>query len=159
MGGMDRSLEDEVLLSVARLTMAASVWAADRIGDISTVQLRALTAIRDLADGNLVRLAEELGVGVSTTSRLVDRLVAAKLVDRRPSPRTRREISLRLTRKGTALLTRFDDLRVEWLRDNLGGVPDHERRTVIAGLGRWLAAAHTGSDSGAAAGSGEEPAA
>src|SRR4051812_10784066 len=115
----DRS-EDEVLLGAARLIVGMSVRAADQIGEASLVQLRALTVLDDLAGANLMQLADGMGVTVSTTSRLVDWLVAAGLVDRRPSEVTRREISISLTAGGRAVLRRYDDLRVAALRERLG---------------------------------------
>src|SRR4051794_41568063 len=92
---MTRSAQDQTLLLLARAVMGISTRAADRLGGLSVVQLRALTVLRELGTANLGRLAEGLDVTVSTTSRLVDRLVAAHLVERRPRPRARREIQVR----------------------------------------------------------------
>src|SRR5690349_21662073 len=69
--------EDHVLLALARMAMDASVRASGELGGLSPVQLRALTALRQVGEANLAQLAEEMGVTVSTTSRLVDRLVTA----------------------------------------------------------------------------------
>ena len=69
--------QEHVLLALARMAMDASVRASGELGGLSPVQLRALTALRRLAEANLAQLAEEMGVTVSTTSRLVDRLVIA----------------------------------------------------------------------------------
>ena len=90
---MARTAHDQTLLLLARAVMGISTRAADRLGELSVVQLRAMTVLRELGTANLGRLAEGLDVTVSTTSRLVDRLVAAGLVERRPSPRTRRQTS------------------------------------------------------------------
>src|SRR4051794_41690374 len=103
---------DEVLLAGLRRAMAISVRAADEMGDLSPVQLRALTVLQDVPGANLNDLASAMGVTVSTTSRLVDRMVAAGLVDRKPSPQTRREISLALTPAGRGRLQRYDRLRL-----------------------------------------------
>ena len=65
-GGMKRTPADEALLAVARLAMDVSVRAADDLGGLSPVQLRALTALRRAAGANLATLAEEMGVTVST---------------------------------------------------------------------------------------------
>src|SRR4051794_41830246 len=88
------------------MAMDASVRASGELGGLSPVQLRALTALRQLAEANLVQLAEEMGVTVSTTSRLVDRLVSADWVHRTSSPHNRREIRLTLTESGKRLLRR-----------------------------------------------------
>ena len=131
---MGRSAQDQALLLVARAVMGISTRAADRRGGRSVVQLRALTVLRELGTANLGQLAEGLDVTVSTTSRLVDRLVAAGLVERRPSPRTRREIELRVSPSGTETLDRYDDLRLEGLRTGLDRLPESRRDDVLAAL-------------------------
>jgi DNA-binding MarR family transcriptional regulator len=125
---------DEVLLTAVRWAMAISVRAADELGDLSAVQLRALTVLQDNSRGNLNGLAAAMGVTVSTASRLVDRLVAAGLVDRRPSPQTRREISLSLTPAGRGRLQRYDRLRIAEARARLEAVPPDRRDAVLAAL-------------------------
>ncbi|WP_256375472.1 MarR family winged helix-turn-helix transcriptional regulator [Modestobacter sp. DSM 44400] len=116
-----------------------SVRAADQLGPVSLVQLRALTVIDDVGGANLLRLSEGMGVTVSTASRLVDRLVGAGLVDRRPSEVTRREISLSLTPQGRDLLSRYDDLRLQALRQRLDQLPGRRRAAVIDALGDLVA--------------------
>ncbi|MGY1708746.1 MarR family winged helix-turn-helix transcriptional regulator [Geodermatophilus sp. SYSU D00758] len=131
---MRRTAADEVLLGAVREAMAISVRAAEEVGDVSAVQLRALTVLREDPGANLGRLAQGLGVTVSTASRLVDRLVAAGLADRRTSEQTRREISLRLTDEGEATLARYDRSRLQQLRSCLDRVPPGERDGVVAAL-------------------------
>lgn len=114
--------------------MAVSVRAADELGDVSTVQLRALTVLRENPRANLLQLAQAMGVTVSTSSRLVDRLVAAGFVDRRPSTQTRREISLVLTRTGAARLRRYDDLRLAGMRPCLERLTDEQRAAAVEAL-------------------------
>jgi len=121
---MPRSATDEELVEAARGLMRISLYAADRIGGASVVQLRALTVLHREGQANLGQLADGMGVTVSTTSRLVDRLVAAGLVDRRTAPHTRREIALRLTARGRATLTRYDDLRLAGLHASIGILHD-----------------------------------
>ena len=136
--GKSRDPVDEVLLDLLRLMMAVSVRAADQLGDLSPVQLRALTVLQQDPGANLNDLAEGMGVTVSTASRLVDRLVAAGLVDRKPSPRTRREISLALSPGGRGLLQRYDRLRLAGARAYLEAVPLAERDSVVAALQRMV---------------------
>jgi DNA-binding MarR family transcriptional regulator len=138
---MPRGETDERLLEAARGILRISLAAADRVGSVSVVQLRALTVLHRLGQANLGALAEEMGVTVSTTSRLVDRLVTAGLVDRRVAAHTRREISLRLTRQGQAMLRRYDDLRLLSLYECLEAMPEDQRETASAGLCAFGAAA------------------
>jgi DNA-binding MarR family transcriptional regulator len=125
---------DDVLLGLARMAMDASVRAADDQGGVSPVQLRALTALRQMKSANLAALAEEMGVTVSTTSRLVDRLVAAEWVERTPSPQNRREISLSLSDAGRKMLRRYDRRRVQLLAECLDLVPSERRDAVVDAL-------------------------
>jgi DNA-binding MarR family transcriptional regulator len=126
--------EDQVLLALARLAMDVSIRATEELGTPSPVQLRALTALRKLGEANLAQLSEEMGVTVSTTSRLVDRLVGADWVHRGPSPNNRREISLTLSDAGKRLLRRFDKRRVELLRECLHRVPGDRQESVLVAL-------------------------
>jgi DNA-binding MarR family transcriptional regulator len=125
---------DEALLALARLAMDASVRAADDLGGLSPVQLRALTALGQQPGANLAQLAEQMGVTVSTTSRLVDRLANVAWVHRRPATHNGREISLTLTDSGRALLRRYDQERVARLQEALGRVPPDRRAAVVDAL-------------------------
>ena len=131
---MPRSAQDQTLLLLARAVMGISTRAADRLGELSVVQLRAMTVLRELGTANLGQLAEGLDVTVSTTSRLVDRLVAAGLAERRPAPHTRREIRLSLTRVGKGTLARYDRLRLDRLHSCLDHLPGGQHEPLLAAL-------------------------
>jgi DNA-binding MarR family transcriptional regulator len=137
-----RTTSDDVLLALVRLAMDASVRASDDLGGVSPVQLRALTAIGQRGRLNLAQLAEEMGVTVSTASRLVDRLVSVAWVNREPSASDRREISLSLTPTGEELLQRYDELRVHLLQECLRRVPADRRAAVIEALADLADLAH-----------------
>jgi DNA-binding MarR family transcriptional regulator len=140
---MARAADDEVLLRLARTVVGISMRAADRLGGVSVVQLRALTVLRDFGTANLGQLSEELGVTVSTASRLVDRLVAADLVQRRPAPHSRREVELSVTGSGQAVLDRYDDLRLVDLQVCLAQLPRPQRRKVLVAFEQFtMPAAH-----------------
>jgi DNA-binding MarR family transcriptional regulator len=126
--------EDDVLLALARMSMDASVRASEDVGGVSPVQLRALTALRQKGEVNLAQLAEDIGITVSTASRLVDRLVGADWVHRAPSASNRRELSLTLTDTGKRLLRRYDRRRVTLLKECLERVPAERRPAVLAAL-------------------------
>lgn len=126
--------EDDVLLRLARTVVGISTRAADRMGRLSVVQLRALTVLSGLGTANLGQVAGGMGVTVSTASRLVDRLLAAGLVDRQPSPRSRREVAVVVTPLGRELLGRYDELRLVELRGLMDAVPPARRPDVVAAL-------------------------
>jgi DNA-binding MarR family transcriptional regulator len=131
---VERTEADEALLAVARLVMDASVRAADDLDGLSPVQLRALTVLWQQPGANLAQLAEQMGVTVSTTSRLVDRLSSGAWVSRRPAEHNGREISLTLTDAGIAVLRRYDDGRLRRLHECLDRLPPDSRETVLRNL-------------------------
>ncbi|GAA2519119.1 MarR family transcriptional regulator [Pilimelia columellifera] len=90
---------------------------------LSHLQLQALVMIDRGAGLNLAGLAVSLHIGVSSASRLCDRLEAAGLVDRDPRAGNRREVTLALTGDGSRLLAR---------------VRDHRRAAVRAALARLV---------------------
>lgn len=126
--------DDDVLLDGLRMAVGISIRAADEIDDLSPVQLRALTVLRETPRSNLVALAEAMGVTVSTASRLVDRLVAGRLATRKPSVQTRREVTLGLTRSGRTMLQRYDTLRLQAALDCLSHMPAEDRARLIDAL-------------------------
>jgi len=118
-GLTDRSPADEVLLSVIRAAMAVSVRAADELGDVSAVQLRALTVVWENPGVNLLRLAQAMGVTASKASRLVDRLARRDLVTVEPDAADRRARVVRPSRAGTALRRRLIGRRRDMLSERL----------------------------------------
>jgi DNA-binding MarR family transcriptional regulator len=142
-GAMRRTPDDETLLALARTVMGISTAAADRLGGISVVQLRALTVLRDLGTATLGEVAVGMGVTVSTASRLVDRLVTGGLVRRELSPRSRRALALRVAPDGDTVLDRYDEDRLEALRTALGRLPDGDRTSALAAFAAFSGAFET----------------
>ena len=138
---MKRSPVDETLLAAVRAVTGMSVRAATEAGNLSTVQLRALTLLQGMGAANLVGLAAAMGITVSTASRMVDRLVAAGWVTRAPSPVNRREVALSLTREGRRVLDHYDDLRLAAVHACLGVVEAHTQHALLDALRSVLAAA------------------
>jgi DNA-binding MarR family transcriptional regulator len=137
-GAVDRSSDDEVLLALARVVVGISTRAAGRLGGISVTQLRALTLVGAGGAARPGALAGELGVSPSAATRLADRLVLAGLVRRETAPADRREVLLRLTAEGAAVLDRYDELRLTELRERLDAVPD--RSSVLDAVARFAGA-------------------
>ena len=131
---------DEELLALARAVVGVTTRAAARLGEVSVTQLRALTVLHRQPGASLADLAAGVGGGVSTTSRLVDRLVGAGWVDRGPSPASRRSVTLRLSAAGEELLDCYDALRLTELRAAVGALPVTRRAPVLAALGEFAAA-------------------
>ena len=139
--GMKRSPADETLLTAVRMVTGISVRAAAEAGNLSPVQLRALTLLQRMGAANLVGLADAMGITVSTASRMVDRLVAAGWVTRAPSPANRREVALSLTHEGRRVLDRYDDLRLAAVHACLRAAEGRTQNNLLDALRSVLAAA------------------
>jgi MarR family transcriptional regulator, organic hydroperoxide resistance regulator len=93
-------------------------------------QAKVLYLVQASAPIGLSELAGRLGVGVSTASGLVERLVEAGLVDRRDDPADRRHVLLSLTDTGTASLDRMRELNTGHMRLMLEHVSDADLATI-----------------------------
>ncbi len=123
-----------------------SVWdrARERAATrLSGSQLRALLVVEQQDGINLRGLASELGAILSSASRLCDRLVAAGLVEREPGRLDRREIALRLTPTGRAVLGELRAERRQLLADVLGRMSPAGRTALLTGLQEFHALADT----------------
>src|SRR4051794_27377077 len=138
---MARSAQDQTLLLLARAVMGISTRAADRLGALSEVELRAMTVLRELGTANPGPPAPGLDATVSPTSRPADPLCGRRVAGRAPGPPPRREIELRVSPSGTETLDRYDDLRLEGLRTGLDRLPADRRDDVLAALLDFGAAA------------------
>lgn len=145
MGGYRGFEEEEALLGAVRAMVAISLGATAELPvRVSVVQLRAITVLSLRPGPNLGELAAALGLSVSATSRLCDRLVDAGWLVRRPSPRTRREIALYLTGAGRALLAAYDRARLDTLTAALDRLDPARRGAVVAAFAEFAAAARPG---------------
>lgn len=140
-------------MSVAELAEAieaaagplVSVWAHAAETEnalVSNPQLRALTAIDRHGALNLNGLASELGTIASSASRLVDRLVAAGLVERELSEATRREVTVTLRPAGQQLLERLQHIRRAEITLILADMTPTAARALARGIREFADAAH-----------------
>lgn len=107
--GMDRATR-------AMFTRIISALARSlRDDELSVAQAAALHIIDDRGEVAIGAVAEELALGMSTASRLIDDLVQRGWVMRSESPDDRRVRLLRLTRAGAAFIQRASDDRVQLL--------------------------------------------
>ena len=99
--GAERSADElaAVALAVTRL-LRAHAWRR-RGGDLSDLQLRTLALINAYPGCAPSALADYLLLSRPAVTRVVDELVARKLVTRRPAAADRRRIELRATAAGT----------------------------------------------------------
>jgi MarR family transcriptional regulator for hemolysin len=80
---------------------------------------------------NQVSLAQILELEPITLARLLDRLQAAGLIERRPDPKDRRAHLLYLTESAYPLLDRIFALAAEVREDALAGIAEPERNLLL----------------------------
>ena len=89
------------VLTASRVLVAVSARSLAEVEDRVTLpQFRMLVVLSSRGATKLVALADLLGVAPSTAMRMVDRLIAAGLADRKTNPDNRRETLLQLTDEG-----------------------------------------------------------
>lgn len=123
-------------------TTLMNVWARAHNGPdvpVPATQLRALFVL-ERGPVNVSSLAAELGALVSSASRLCDRLEAGGLLMRDPG-RDRREVTVRLTAEGQALLDRLRLRRREELARVLSTMSSPARAALLWGLSQFHEAA------------------
>ncbi len=101
---------------------------------LSNSQLRALQVVERDEGLNLGALADAMGLLLSSASRLTDRLIAAGMIDRTTSNIDRREVSLRLTADGRALLSDLREDRHRRLGQILARMAPASRIALVRGL-------------------------
>ena len=108
-------------------------------GDLSHIQLAALTALAD-GDVRMGDLATRLGLAESSVTRLVDRLEGVGLAIRRPSAGDRRCVEAGLTPEGRKVVRRVLAERREFLDEILQTLDPNERGEFVRLFGVMAAA-------------------
>jgi DNA-binding MarR family transcriptional regulator len=111
-----------------------------RVG-LSIPQFDVLSALSEGAGITQRQLAEALFVTKGNVSGLIDRLVQAKLVERRPAAQDRRSHALFLTEKGERLAAAGFAAQKSFVDNTLGKLSADELATLHLLLGRWRDAA------------------
>lgn len=109
-------------------------------GGIPPVQLQALAVLAG-GDVRMRELAHQLGLAASTVTRLVDRLEAAGLAERRSERPDRRSVLVGLTAHGREALQAVRSRLRGLLRDLAAGLAPREQRELarlLAKLGEAL---------------------
>ncbi|EME60909.1 MarR family transcriptional regulator [Amycolatopsis decaplanina] len=107
---------------------------------LSTGQLRAVVVLGHHDGLNLRTLAELLDSTPPLVSRLCDRLEAVGFLERLPSTRSRRELTLRLSERGRAYLRDIRARRRENVEAVLAKMTPAGRAALAAGLREYHAA-------------------
>jgi DNA-binding MarR family transcriptional regulator len=153
---MQQSADAELVDAVLRASRALVAVAARSIAQVDDAvtlpQYRALVALAARGPRRLSDLAEELGVHPSSATRMCDRLVRTGFIDREVSAGSRREVEVRLTTAGRALLDRVTEVRRRDIGAIVHDVPTQLRAALVAGLQAFSDAAGEVPDQAWAAG-------
>ncbi|MDR3497854.1 MAG: MarR family transcriptional regulator [Parvibaculum sp.] len=103
---------------------------------MTQAQWRALVHLSRNEGLNQVGLADLLEVQPITAARLIDKLVAAGLVERRPDPNDRRAQRLFLTQQAAPMLAQIWEIADEIYDEVLAGLDADNRDALAALLGR-----------------------
>jgi len=119
----------ELARFVTSRRLRSSVYS--RGAELPAAQVQALTLLAAHDDLWMSELADRIGVAESTATRLVDRLEAAGLVERRTSPPDRRRVVVELTPAGRKLAFELEESRRQFLAELLAMLPAPDRRELI----------------------------
>ncbi|WP_063831354.1 MarR family winged helix-turn-helix transcriptional regulator [Streptomyces sp. NRRL F-2664] len=142
--GRSGAYEDSAAAVAAAAELLAVLHARGQDGAapaVSPSQLRALLAVEGAEGVNLRTLSEVLGSRPPSVTRLCDRLEAMGLLTRSQHPSRRREVEVRLTPVGRALLEERRAIRVRELSAVLGRMAPEALDALVAGLAAFREAA------------------
>ncbi len=108
---------------------------------VTLTQFRTLVVLDSHGPSRLNQLAERLEVTASTALRMVDRLIAAGLVDRRENAQDRREVVIDLTTAGRSLVRRVTRARRTEIERVVRAMPVTRRRELVRALEAFATAA------------------
>jgi DNA-binding MarR family transcriptional regulator len=140
---VDDSLDaiTDALLTAPRLLMAISARSIASVDETITIpQFRTLVILFNDGPVNLATLAGHLDVQPSTAGRMVDRLVAAGMIHRRPHPTSRRELVAELTSGGRRVVEKVTANRRKELAGLVAKMPPRERRGLVRALASFTVA-------------------
>lgn len=131
----------DALLTASRLLVAISARSIASVDETITIpQFRTLVILANRGPLNLATLAGLLQVQPSTTGRMVERLVSAGLIERRPHPQSRRELVANLTPRGRRVVRRVTACRRDEIARVVEKMPLRERSGLVRALTAFTAA-------------------
>jgi DNA-binding MarR family transcriptional regulator len=120
--------EDCIFFQLTRAGRAGIRFWGQRVADLGVtgVQALALLFLAEADDVTSVHLGKRLQLDSATLTGLLDRLVAARLAQRRADPADRRAIRILLTDSGNAVARRIKALMADANRDFLKALTPEE---------------------------------
>lgn len=130
---LDRIVETVIYLQTESRRLAKEQSA--RHG-ITPTQLSVIKMLLTVGDLSLSELSKRMAATNSTVTGIVDRMVAAELVEREQSVEDRRVWKIKLTTHGRAIARKLEVAPWEILRTAVMALPGHELDQLIATLAK-----------------------
>jgi len=105
-----------------------------RAHDLSVPQFRALGFVQRRPGASLSDVAEHIGLTLPAMSKLIDGLVARKLMTRRGHSDDRRRVMLELTARGAALLQTSRESTHAALAERLSQLSESDRAAIVRAM-------------------------
>ncbi len=131
----DADIVIEAVMAATRLLMGLSSRSIAAVDESITLpQFRLLSVLATQGALKLSSLADYLEVNPSTATRMIDRLIGSNLVSRQVNPNSRREIMVELTRAGTGVVNRVNELRRDEIASVVARMPRNMRGELVQAL-------------------------
>jgi DNA-binding MarR family transcriptional regulator len=121
----------EVLPHLFRRLVVSMPNEVEGLAKVTTEQYGVLNQVLERGSLSMSELAVARNVALNTATSLVDRLVAAGLVERRGDPSDRRVVRVAITAKGRRLVERLRSIRGTAMRRLLDELSDEEIDQVL----------------------------
>jgi len=135
--GTDRAADavTDAVLTASRLLVAVSATSIASVDESITLpQFRLLVVLSTRGPLKLSTLADHLGVNPSTATRMIDRLIATRLVSRQVNPSSRREVVVELTGTGATVVNEVTARRRAEIARIVGRMPNRLRHELVEAL-------------------------
>lgn len=124
----------EVLPHLFRRLVVSMPNEIEGLAKVTTEQFGVLNQVLDRGSLSMSELAVARNVALNTATSLVDRLVAAGLLERRSDPNDRRVVRVVTTAKGRTLVERLRSLRRAAIRRLLDELSDEEIGEILTAM-------------------------
>jgi len=105
-----------------------------RGSDLSVPQFRVLVYLNRYKGASLSDIAEHMGLTLPSMSKMIDGLVARRLVTRRMAPGDRRRVTLAPTALGKTAMQSAYKATESRLAERLAALPESERRIIFRAM-------------------------
>lgn len=131
----------DLLTTLLSSTFRRILWKRALELDLNYSQAQLLFHVARAPGGLMSEAARTFAITLPAVTQVGDRLEAKGLLRRAEDPRDRRQVRLYLTREGEALARRLETLQAEGIGRVLRRLSPADRKDVIRGLERLVAAA------------------